>query len=1057
MELNQLKDIRNQQYLMDRELTKMYSPYEDTDKDGVINMLDCYPFDKNRHGVWSWIKSKVAPKKTVTKTYIPAKTTSGADVPRTPRPDPFKPQPSPFTPSGGGGGGSSVPDFGGQGGSYVDPDTGKGYEVSPEGKVTEVALPTSKTAQEKLETGSDIVERSQQVPLGAEVKPKDERSWVRKTWEGGKDIVAGSTALPYIPTGIWGGFGASTSLTAEEFQRRKRETTKSSIKPVGFGGVIGFGGMLDKFQISSMFQSSDIRKAGRETLSVQEQQTDAIKEATRNIEKIDTEFRGGLTGQDKLDIAFGGDIGAVYKKKEGTYEVQVNKFNKDAKNLDASVKNYEKKVESFNKNYGGGNISQSKYNEAVKKQKSLEAERIEITNKQNALLSKKDILNSQYEKYKSNVSQEFSKLKTQGIETQMNEKGEITFTSGSLKKKIAPIGFKLLAKYEGEKYGKLKQGLLIGTQVVETGAKFYAGGYALGGTGVLPSIGGVIAKGGKVAKVGSSILGGGLAVAGIGAETYTGYQYGKQFGVQKIGAVTGALLGTSKIGGFVAGGYSGSKFYFQRQAQKTLTGQYTKGSGSKKGKIIKVVDRITGETTQKSYYETKVKGTNIKVKTGIKLTGKYEGNKGKSFIEIMTKVQKGQKVPKYFEGKGELLESSKWAKARIYTKPKGGKVWYKQDAFIKRNILSQDIYKLPKSSGLSKGEVLRFGSDVRLSGGQTKIKNLPENYWTKGEVSRFLTWKGKGAVVQGFEWAEAKPTSTFFTKQVVLYKTPQGIQVQKDGVTTTISQQQFKSLFSTKGASNKVWKELLSKKVFVIRNPSMLLNKKAQAQLFPQLQIQKPKVNYDIGKIIKPSTQVSSDVTKGLAIGQLKTIGIGKDIIGYGTSLSPYVTSVSAGIVGAKNVLDSRSILREQTKLRNIQRTTQINNLRNLFSPASITTTKTRTTQIQRTTQVTVARTTPPTTTTATTIIPPLFTPFGFTLPFGGGRAKTTKQRASKYTKALKRAYQPSVGSVVLGIKAKKKPLNLTGLELRPVISKRKTIKRKKTNYLHNVNKILGF
>ncbi|GAG86593.1 unnamed protein product, partial [marine sediment metagenome] len=46
--------------------------------------------------------------------------------------------------------------------------------------------------------------------------------------------------------------------------------------------------------------------------------------------------------------------------------------------------------------------------------------------------------------------------------------------------------------------------------------------------------------------------------------------------------------------------------------------------------------------------------------------------------------------------------------------------------------------------------------------------------------------------------------------------------------------------------------------------------------------------------------------------------------------------------------------------------------------------------------------------------------------------------------------------SVVLGIKAKKKPKRLTGLELRPIISKRKGIKRKKANYLQNVNKILG-
>lgn len=86
-------------------------------------------------------------------------------------------------------------------------------------------------------------------------------------------------------------------------------------------------------------------------------------------------------------------------------------------------------------------------------------------------------------------------------------------------------------------------------------------------------------------------------------------------------------------------------------------------------------------------------------------------------------------------------------------------------------------------------------------------------------------------------------------------------------------------------------------------------------------------------------------------------------------------------------------------------------------------------------------------------------------VPFGGfffprrkkERRIRTRVTRSKYLKRIRRMYQPSVGAVTLGVKAKKKPIRLTGLELRPIISKKgKGIKRKKSTYLQNVNKILG-
>jgi len=68
MELNKMKGITNQQYRMSRKLTKMYAPYSDTDKDGVINLLDCKPFNPKEQGIGDWFrkqKESFFPKKKV--------------------------------------------------------------------------------------------------------------------------------------------------------------------------------------------------------------------------------------------------------------------------------------------------------------------------------------------------------------------------------------------------------------------------------------------------------------------------------------------------------------------------------------------------------------------------------------------------------------------------------------------------------------------------------------------------------------------------------------------------------------------------------------------------------------------------------------------------------------------------------------------------------------------------------------------------------------------------------------------------------------------------------
>ena len=1099
MEMNQLKDIRLQQYLMNKKLQKMYSPMADTDGDGFVNMMDCYPFDKNRHGVWGWIKKRFTPKEkdlVVSTTPVSAPTITGRDGGViTGRDDVYTPPQRGDTTT------TTYPS--GRGRSSAPPTV----VITPAPAPTpSVPISTETFAEvtrpDKFKTGREIVEKSQQVPLGEPPAPRDERGWLKKTWETGKDVLAGQTAFAGTGLGVWGSFGdRPTGLTAEQIQQRKRETTSKAfggISIVGFGnGIIGLGSPLvspfDKFTMGSTQQAIDIRREGRETKSVQEQQAQAIEQTAKNIDDLYSVSETGLTKSELASELFNipppqpnpfapQSFSIDYKKaKEGSYTNQVKKFNTDADRLEKDVLIYERNVKNFNEKYEGKELSKSEYNKAIKEQNSLEKQRMNLEGKRNTLLTTEGILQQRGEQLKSNVSQELSKLRSQGIETELDEKtGEIKFKSEALDKKIAPVGFKLLGSYKGQKYGSLKSATLIGTQVAQKSGEAFVTGYTLGAVGVLPKIGGFIAKGGKVARVGATVGFSALAVGGVGAQTYTGYKYGKQFGVGGLGALTGGLTSTGQVAGFVGGGYAGSKAYFSRQVQKTLAGEYTRGVGERKGIIERmgfkykgkqVAEFTGGKASQKGIYYTKVKGTPYKIRSGVKLKGQYFGQKGQSFVEVASKVT-GGKAPKYYRTKGGLLESGKWAKARLYTQQigtKGTPKWFKQDIFIKRSMLrSSKLFKLPKETGFAKSQIIRFRSDIRLYGDKVGVSQLPKKgkYFSLGEGAKFIKSAGQPAVISPPKWAKAPPTSTFFTKQLVMYKTPKGVKITQDGVTRYYSKQEFQSLFRTVGASNNIWKQLIAKGKLTFQDSNLRLvplSKKAQISLTQQRSSSaKTSEVFDIGQQTTPRQILNAPTERALAVAQLQQIDVAGLVSSYSTTLNPLILGTSAGIVGTKNILESRNVLREQSKLRNIQQTRNLVDMRNILSPRSVikTTQTTRITQVTRVRQV--ERPVPTRQTGITTVTPPINPiAWGGLFPLGllGGGSGAKRRRSRNYTRALRRAYQPSVGAVVLGITSTKKPKMLTGLELRPVISKkgkRKGIKRKKANYLQNVNKILG-
>ena len=277
------------------------NPYGDYDSDGVINIADCNPTNPKQHGLWSSIKSVGAkvvsafspkPKPSEKISLVPTQPTgstkvqiinreTGEVVYRAGGGNVFVPQPepSPFIDNdggGGGGGGGGGAGGGGGGYSYIEPTTGKGYEVSPEGIVKEVIPVTAITTpkeEDKLGLGTSIVStyeppvrkveedvykqelakalksgkqvvytkkgaivRSGRAPaIEYQIKTLTEEEEIQKTKERIADVIKKGGKISYTPEGV---IVTKAGYPAEVYERMDRDYKEQLAKVLYEGGKV---------------------------------------------------------------------------------------------------------------------------------------------------------------------------------------------------------------------------------------------------------------------------------------------------------------------------------------------------------------------------------------------------------------------------------------------------------------------------------------------------------------------------------------------------------------------------------------------------------------------------------------------------------------------------------------------------------------------------------------------------------------------------------------------------------------------------------------------------
>ena len=722
-------------------------------------------------------------------------------------------------------------------------------------------------------------------PIG---KPTQEvkKPWYTTAWHETSDFLSG------IAGGVWlEHLGRPTTRTAPELKAQfKRDVEKSTKHLQKIGPFILGGPQIliahTKFIAASQDTAREIRREGELVQAQQKQQIEAVEKSTKAIEELQKEF------------------GPTYKKK-------TQEYSKDIKILEAEI-------EAFNIVYGKRELGPGQYGAALEKQAGLTAKQKELITQQKGLQAKYDV-------YEKELLKEVQSLRKIGVKTEVTPEGEMAFTSKALKTELAPVGMKLQVSYLTPE-GKITwKNIALGSGAVAraTGEAFILGA-AVGGTGVLAKVGKVIAKLPKGVKIGTYTVAGGLAAVGTGAKAYQGYIYGERVGVGKIGAVVGGATAIGQLGGFVAGGYVGTKAYYHRMEKNILSGKYTRATKKmiRKGYTLeKQAERdiqIKGRAGQKVAYETKIKGTKYKIQTDAQLMGKYTGRKGQSVVEIKSKLI-GKKVPKGMAKKwetfGETLESKKYVKARLFTKSSKQKLWQQQDVLIKRQFMDKLKIKFDeprilvsaktgKSLTVKEAEIFKFKSDIRLLGPTTKVKRIPHDIWTKGEAWRFKELgslrKGEAAVIRLSQRRIGTPELQELTKQVVLYspKIKRG----------PITYRSFRSVGKAGGISDKFLKDLIAKEIAKTKIGKITkifkLDTKGQVLLQrPAPILKRPTIPLKMGDTSVLSQQA---LIKAALKGQLKAITPGllaKEL----TITTPGAIAVSVSALGLKNILSTRA------------------------------------------------------------------------------------------------------------------------------------------------------
>lgn len=788
-------------------------------------------------------------------------------------------------------------------------------------------------------------------PLGKPVV-EDNRGTIRKGFDKAVDFVSGQTG------GVWlTHFGRPTGMDAPEIKKEFKESTAKGLANtivLGVPGVAGFtaegkfkiawskdkdkkvdvaiGGVgaspLASVQAEWSKSAEKIRESGTLTTLEQQKQASALEQTTKQIEDITKSYSGDLTSQDMTDIAFGKKTYEdVLKEKQSAPGIQTKVFEKEAET-------YQKKVEDFNAKYGGKELAPDVYEKSLEEKTKIDSERERLTAKQTTL-------NKAYEDYETSVVSKVAGLREIGIETKVDEKGNIVFGSKALDTKVAPVGMKLEKDFmKGDKI-TWKNIAYGGGSVAHTTAEAVLIGFATGGTGVLAKVGTGIAKLPKVAQVVVKTGGIALAVGGVASKGYSGYKLAQQVDVPGwYGATLGTATGLGQVGGFAVGGYYGTKLYYSGVQDKILAGKYTKSIAEAREGVIQT-DLKSGTSKgglakQLGIYETKVKGTEWTIKSGVKMQGVYGKDSGMSNVKIVSQFQgktpKG--MPKAWTTEGKTLESGDYVKLRAFTKSTKGKVWYEQDFLMKRTMLDRlkvDVSQKPAFKGYTELERLKFLTSMKSVGKPVKVgKTLPQQVWKEDEIFRFTQYKGQGKVMQPWEMSEAKADSIFGTKQYVLYKetkpmtktlkTPYG---DMKVSSTELGMKEFQSLAQTRGASAELLKQQLKDTILVIKDSqvSMLSDKRGQ------LTLMRPKPSSTgattiqktfTPQVTKPTTALDTKALLKIQLSKIVPGLIQKQVSATTTSTLLFGSSIA----GTKQLLETRqtlAVLNEQALMQKLR------------------------------------------------------------------------------------------------------------------------------------------
>lgn len=609
------------------------------------------------------------------------------------------------------------------------------------------------------------------------------------------------------------------------------------------------------------------------------QRREEIKSNTLNLRALGLYSVGSFTGAKptiidasiesfklRRDIAKGGEEA---KQLAPVVAVQIDEIGKAQKEL-TSIND---QVTSLNNQIGQGQLSEEKSAEIQKKYEELKVQRAGV----------------------------YENLASKGVGTKINvsDTGEetITFTSPELEKDYASSAVKEF-RTKTSRQKTIATVDVIGQEVLE-GALL---GYGLGATGVLakggvvlskvPGVTTLVTKFPTATKIGAETLFAGTTIA---ISSIQGYRTAKEFQQQGLPASEGFLLGAGiplgKATGFYAGAKIGTKVYTQQVLEKASKGGFTRTiikEGEIEGKKIKYPAEARGgqtveaqgrrlsTTAQASQQETRIPGTDIKIKQEGSLTGKYEGSAGGEKGTVITEITKGQ---------APFAKGAKTEARTFFIKPAGKE----QTGIV---VISEakggvNIDQFRTATKLNDLKVLQeFDNGARLYAIDfgRPIEKVGTTVFVKGASLDDLS-KARGILDYNRLFTKFAGEDTLFsvgrTRQLI-YEYPQPTGFYDTTTGQEVLAQRFVSVGVTKAGRIDAIKDVLKNSGFLVSEKpqiySLFANKKGQLALFttPEVTPPAPTIsNIDaLVQLQEPSAFVLPGVIKGLAPTITSEIGL---------------------------------------------------------------------------------------------------------------------------------------------------------------------------------------